>query len=163
MEEADTISGKIKGVKMAEVVAVSLSEKKGKKKNQEKIYLEQNQGVRGDIHKGTKRQVSLLAVESIRKIKERGLDVKPGDFAENITTEGVDLTKLKVGDKIKIGPQAVILITQIGKDCHSRCSIYYEAGDCVMPREGVFGDVLKGGEVKKGDTILKIHSPYQTT
>ncbi|MHB9094652.1 MAG: MOSC domain-containing protein [Eubacteriales bacterium] len=111
-------------------------------------------GLEGDAHAGNwHRQVSLLALESIGKMREKGLDVNPGDFAENLTTEGIVLVDLPVGTRLKIGPQAEGEVTQIGKVCHDRCAIYYQAGDCVMPREGIFVKILKGGSVKTGDII----------
>ncbi|GAV24948.1 MOSC domain-containing protein [Carboxydothermus islandicus] len=139
---------------MGRVVAVNISEKKGmRKKNIERAYLRENHGIEGDAHAGDwHRQVSLLALESIKKMQELGLNVNPGDFAENITTEGVDLLSLSIGTKVKIG-EALTEVTQIGKVCHTRCAIYYQAGDCVMPREGIFVKVLKGGEVKVGDPV----------
>lgn len=105
------------------------------------------------------RQVSLLAVESIEKMKALGLDVGPGDFAENITTSGINLVDLPLGTRLKIGPEAVGEVTQIGKECHSRCAIYYQAGDCVMPREGIFIRILKGGTIRAGDTIEVDNTP----
>ncbi len=137
------------------IVAVSVSDKKGtKKQNVPSAVLKENFGIIGDAHSGTLfRQVSLLAVESIDKIRGKGLDVKPGDFAENITTQGLDLIKLKIGDRLSVGDGAILEITQIGKNCHRRCAIYYQAGDCVMPKEGLFAKVLKGGIVKAGDSL----------
>lgn len=138
--------------------AVSISEKKGmKKQNVSEAVLKEGYGIIGDAHAGAKdRQVSLLAVESIGKIKDKGLNVKPGDFAENITTEGIDLLSLKLGDKLKLGRNVTLEISQIGKICHTRCNIYYQAGDCVMPREGIFARVLKGGVVKPEDNLKLI-------
>jgi len=111
-------------------------------------------GIEGDAHAGEwHRQVSLLAMESIDKIRARGLAVDPGAFAENITTIGVDLVSMTPGDSLFVG-EAELEITQIGKECHTRCSIYYLAGDCVMPREGVFARVLRGGVIRVGDSII---------
>ena len=140
---------------MASVIAVSVSEKKGmRKKNVESAALIANFGIEGDAHASSEwhRQVSLLAIESIDKMRKAGLNVNPGDFAENITTEGIDLVTLPVGTKIKIGP-ALGEVSQIGKECHTRCAIYYQAGDCVMPKEGIFIKVLEGGTVRPGDEI----------
>ncbi len=139
----------------AYVLAVSISEKKGvKKENIPEGILIENFGLEGDAHAGDwHRQVSLLAMESIEKIRAKGLDVGPGDFAENITTVGIDLVNLSIGTKIKIGDSALVEVTQIGKECHDRCAIYRQTGDCVMPREGIFVKVLKGGKVKKDDPI----------
>lgn len=140
----------------AEVLAVSISEKKGMRKgNIPEGVLIEDYGFKGDAHAGDwHRQVSLLAMESIDKIRAKGLDVGPGDFAENITTLGIDLVPLPIGTKLKIGEEVLMEVTQIGKECHTRCAIYYQAGDCVMPREGIFAKVLKGGTVKKNDPII---------
>jgi len=140
---------------LGKILAVCISEHKGeRKKNIGQGVLIENNGLEGDAHAGDwHRQVSLLAIESIKKMQEKGLDVGPGDFAENLTTEGIDLVSLPIGTKLKIGEQAVGEVTQIGKECHSRCAIYYQSGDCVMPREGIFIRVLKGGPVKVNDSI----------
>ena len=140
----------------AEVTAVSISKTKGvRKENIPEGLLIENHGFKDDAHAGDwHRQVSLLAIESIQKIIEKGLDVGPGDFAENITTSGIDLVNLPIGTVLKVGEDALMEVTQIGKECHSRCAIYYQAGDCVMPREGIFTKVLKGGAVKKHDPIV---------
>lgn len=143
---------------MGKIVAVCSSPKKGmRKKNVGEGLLVAEHGLEGDAHTGSwHRQVSLLAMESIQKMREMGLDVGPGDFAENITTEGIDLVGLPIGARMKIGPEALAEVTQIGKECHNRCAIYYQAGDCVMPREGIFVRVIKGGPVKAGDEITLI-------
>ncbi|GAW93360.1 MOSC domain-containing protein [Calderihabitans maritimus] len=140
---------------MGRIVAVSVSERKGQKKsNISRGELVPEFGLKGDAHAGPgNRQVSLLAMESIEKMRQRGLEVKPGDFAENITTEGIDLVSLPVGTKMRMGPTALVEVTQIGKQCHERCAIYYQAGDCVMPREGIFVRVIKGGYICPGDII----------
>ena len=139
----------------AEIVAISISKKKGiSKQNIESALLEKEHGIVGDAHSGSERQVSLLALESIEKMKEKGVNVKPGDFAENITTQGIDLSKLTPGIRLKIGKDVVLEITQIGKECHQRCDIYYQAGDCIMPREGIFARVLQSGTIKPGDDIV---------
>lgn len=137
------------------IVAVCTSETKGtRKKNVGSGMLIPGHGLEGDAHAGNwHRQVSLLAIESIEKMRQKGLDVHPGDFAENLTTEGIVLVDLPVGTRLKIGAQAEGEVTQIGKVCHDRCAIYYQAGDCVMPREGIFVKVLKGGPVKVEDTV----------
>ncbi|MEW6620950.1 MAG: MOSC domain-containing protein [bacterium] len=103
------------------------------------------------------RQVSLLAQESIEKMRQMGLDVSPGDFAENITTSGIDLLSLPVGSQIQVGNDVILEVSQIGKVCHTRCAIYYQAGDCVMPKEGIFARVLKGGMIKIGDEIKEVN------
>ena len=143
---------------MSKIKAISVSKEKGvKKSNVKNAELKEDFGIVGDAHAGTeKRQVSLLAEESIEKMKAKGLDVGPGDFAENITTWGIDLLNLKIGSKLTVGKDAVLEISQIGKTCHSRCNIYYQAGDCVMPTEGVFGRVVKGGIIKPGDEIAPV-------
>ena len=140
---------------MGKIIAVCTSPKKGmRKKNVGEGILVEEHGLEGDAHTGAwHRQVSLLANESIGKMTDMGLDVGPGDFAENITTEGIDLVSLPVGTRISIGTDALAEVTQIGKECHNRCAIYYQAGDCVMPREGIFVRVLKGGPVKVGQEI----------
>lgn len=140
---------------MAKIVAVCTSERKGmRKKNIGQGTLVPNFGLEGDAHGGDwHRQVSLLAMESIRKMQELGLDVGPGDFAENLTTEGIDLVSLPIGTKLRIGATGLGEVTQIGKECHSKCAIYYQAGDCVMPKEGIFIRVLEGGPVAVGDEI----------
>jgi MOSC domain-containing protein YiiM len=140
---------------MAEIVAVCTSEKKGmRKKNIGEGMLVKEHGLADDAHAGPwHRQVSILALESIDKMRAQGLDVNPGDFAENLTTKGIELFTLPIGTKLKIGKDALGEVTQIGKECHTRCAIYYQAGDCVMPKEGIFIRVLDGGTVKVGDTI----------
>jgi MOSC domain-containing protein YiiM len=138
------------------VISVNISDKKGiRKKPVDEILLKADYGIEGDAHASSEwhRQVSLLALESIRKMQEAGLDVKPGDFAENITTEGLDLVTLPLGTKINIGSDVIGEVSQIGKECHTRCAIYYQAGDCIMPKEGIFIKVLKGGMVRTGDTV----------
>jgi len=136
------------------IVAISISEKRGiPKTNVETARLVENHGIEGDAHAGDwHRQLSLLAVESIAKMQAKGADVHPGNFAENITTEGIDVPNLQIGDRLALG-EAEVEITQIGKECHAYCAIYQQIGDCVMPREGVFARVLKGGELKVGDVV----------
>lgn len=138
------------------VIAVCISEKKGtSKKNVGKGEIKENFGMIGDAHAGDKeRQVSLLAKESIDKVIKRGISLEPGDFAENITTEGIDLLKLKTGDKIFIGDNVVLKVTKIGKECISPCAIYYTLGECIMPKEGIFTKVISGGIVKVEDRII---------
>ncbi len=137
------------------IIAVNISERKGTRKtNVGKSCLVEEFGLKEDAHAGKwHRQVSLLAMESIEKMISLGLRVGPGDFAENITTKGIDLLKLPVGTKLRVGQKSLLEITQIGKVCHTRCAIYYQAGDCVMPKEGIFARVLRGGEVRVGDEI----------
>lgn len=140
---------------MAQLVAVSISENKGTRKtNVDEVILEADSGIKGDAHAGPwHRQVSLLAKESIEKMRSMGLDVKAGDFAENLTTEGIDLISLPIGTKMRLGESVTVEVTQIGKVCHERCAIYYQAGDCVMPKEGIFVRVLNGGRLVPGDVI----------
>lgn len=139
---------------MSIVKAISISKKKGiRKENTDEAILREDFGIVGDAHAGSPRQLSLLAEESIEKIRLKGLKVGPGDFAENITTEGIDLLGLRIGNRLCIGSEAVIEITAKGKECHTRCSIYYRTGDCVMPREGIFAKIIKGGVIKPGDKI----------
>ncbi len=137
------------------VVSVNISAKKSvRKKPVAEGFLIEERGFKGDAHAADwHRQVSLLALESIEKMKKMGLKVGPGDFAENITTSGLDLLSLPVGTRLKIGQEVLLEVSQIGKVCHTRCAIYYQAGDCVMPREGIFARVLKGGWVRAGDRI----------
>ena len=138
-----------------EIIAVCVSRSKGeRKKDLGHGELLQGFGLSGDAHGGDwHRQVSLLAIESIDKMRAAGLDVGPGDFAENLTTRGIDLYSLPIGTKLRVGVSALLEITQIGKVCHDRCAIYHQAGDCVMPREGVFAIVLEGGMVNAGDEV----------
>lgn len=141
------------------IVSINTSEKKGvRKKEVPEVSLKENYGIEGDAHASEKwhRQVSLLAIESVKKMQDMGLDVGPGDFAENITTEGIDLPSLPIGTKMTIGDDAEAEVSQIGKECHTKCAIYHQAGDCVMPKEGIFVKVLKSGRIKKGDTIKVI-------
>ncbi len=142
--------------KGAKVVSINISERRGTiKKEIEKGYLRKNRGLVGDAHAdpNTHRQVSLLAVESVKKMELKGLKTVPGLFAENINTEGINLLSLQLGSRISIGKKVILEITQIGKECHSRCEIYTQVGDCIMPREGVFTRVIRGGPVHKGDSI----------
>jgi len=138
----------------AQVVAVNISEKKGEQKVQvPAVDLQENHGIIGDAHAGDwHRQVSLLAEESIDKMRQLGLDLNPGAFAENITTRGVELVSLPVGSRFELG-EALLEVTQIGKECHQHCAIYHQAGDCVMPKEGIFARVLRGGNVKSGSVF----------
>lgn len=141
----------------AEVLFVSISAKKGRRKeNQPKIKLIENYGIENDAHAGGDplRQVSLLAIESIFKMQKQGVEVAPGDFAENITTRGINLMGLKIGDTLNIGPDVMLKITQLGKICHNPCAIYHQVGTCVMPTEGIFAAVVKGGEIRPKDEII---------
>ncbi|HPL63233.1 MAG TPA: MOSC domain-containing protein [Syntrophales bacterium] len=136
------------------IVSINTGSKKGEKKETaERGLLVPGSGLKGDAHCGTERQVSLLAVESIDKIRRKGLEVGYGDFAENITTRGINLCDLPLGTTLQLGREAMVRITQIGKICHDRCWIFATVGDCVMPREGVFAEVLQGGEIAVGDEV----------
>jgi MOSC domain-containing protein YiiM len=137
------------------IVAVCTSKKKGvRKRNVGETELQVDWGIVGDAHAADwHRQVSLLALESIEKMRALGLNVGPGSFAENLTTQGMDLLSLPIGSQVRVGDEAILEITQHGKICHDRCAIYYQVGDCVMPRESVFARVIKGGQVKVGDAI----------
>lgn len=137
------------------IIAVCTSTKKGiPKKDVGSGFLEEGFGLKGDAHGGDwHRQISLLSIEQIGTMKNKGLDVEPGSFAENLTTSGFDLGAVKVGDRLRIGDQVILEVTQIGKECHTRCAIYNKIGDCIMPEQGVFARIVSGGEVKKGDSI----------
>ncbi len=137
------------------IKAISISENRGTQKhNIPAAQLKAGFGIEGDAHAGNwHRQVSLLAQESIKKMRAKGADVSAGDFAENITTEGIDLQSLTIGSKLRLGADAEVEITQFGKECHSGCIIFQQIGDCIMPREGVFAKVIKPGRIKTGDTI----------
>ena len=143
------------------VVAVCTSPGKGERKQDVgQGELVAGFGLAGDGHGGDwHRQVSLLAMESIAKMQAAGLDVGPGDFAENLTTRGLDLCHLPLGTRLRVGAGALLEITQIGKICHERCAIYYQAGDCVMPKEGIFAVVIAGGPVARGDAIEVVGLP----
>lgn len=141
---------------MARIIAVCRSKKKGtKKEDVAEGLLRENYGLIGDAHADhyTHRQVSLLAMESINQMRSLGFNVGPGDFAENLTCEGIDLVSLPVSTHISIGEETVLEITKIGKECHTGCAIYRQIGKCIMPREGVFAKVIRGGMVRAGDTI----------
>jgi MOSC domain-containing protein YiiM len=142
---------------MGMVKAVCISENKGeRKKPVESVTLRENHGIVGDGHAGDwHRQVSLLAEESIDKMRALGLDVTAGDFAENITTSGIVLVTLPIGSRLQIG-ETLLEVTQIGKECHTRCAIFYQAGDCVMPKEGIFAKVITGGVIRPGDEVITI-------
>ena len=142
----------------AQIIAVSTSLKKGtKKKNIEQGLLMENYGLSGDAHcsSETHRQISILAIESIKKMQNLGLDVNPGDFAENITTNGIELKTLPIGTQLSVGV-GILEVTQIGKECHNHCEIGRQVGDCIMPKEGIFCRVITGGKVKVGDEIRVI-------
>jgi MOSC domain-containing protein YiiM len=141
----------------ARVVSVNVAAEKGVRKTPcAQVALVAEHGVEGDGHAGPwHRQVSLLAIESIDKMRTQGLTVGPGDFGENVTTEGIVVYELPVGTRLRLG-EALVEVTQIGKVCHDRCAIFHAAGDCVMPREGIFVRVLEGGSLCAGDAIAAI-------
>ena len=144
---------------MAKVIAVCLSKEKGTSKEViSEGALWEEYGLIGDAHadSSSHRQVSLLAVETINKMRDKGFPVGPGDFAENLTTEGIKLVSLPIGTRIDVGEEVVLEITQIGKECHTRCAIFRQIGKCVMPKEGVFARVIRGGKVKAGNQIRQI-------
>ena len=143
------------------IVSIAISKKKGTTKSQvDEASLIQNYGLEGDAHAGPwHRQVSFLAAESIEKARKQGLDVTFGDFAENIATSGIDWQKLPVGIQLQLGDAAMVEITQIGKECHNKCAIYYLAGDCIMPKEGIFARVLNGGKIRCGDMVRILREP----
>jgi MOSC domain-containing protein YiiM len=141
---------------MGKVVAVCRSEATGTSKTPVDCgVFRVEQGLVGDSHAGLDRvrEVSLLALESIGRFNRKGYSFKPGDFAENITTEGIELPVLPIGSRLEIGSEVILEITQIGKKCHLKCDIYKEVGKCIMPKEGVFAAVIRGGEMKPGDEI----------
>jgi len=143
---------------MGKIISINISAEKGTtKKPVSEAMVFENYGIDGDAHAGSHwhRQISLLSHESIKKMKDKGLNRNYGDFAENITTEGIDLLKIPLGTKLQIG-EVILEITQHGKRCHSKCEIFKVVGDCIMPREGVFARVLKGGKIKIGDYIIKL-------
>jgi MOSC domain-containing protein YiiM len=144
---------------MATVVAVCRSDHKGtRKEDVREGLLKEGYGLVEDAHAdcNTHRQVSLLAVESIDKMRSQGLDVTPGDFAENITTEGIELVSLAIGTRIRVGDEVLLEIAQIGKECHTGCAIFRQVGKCIMPKEGVFARVIHGGLVRSGDPIRAV-------
>ncbi len=139
---------------MGKIMAVCISEKRGtQKKNIEKVRLIENFGLEGDAHGGKwHRQVSLLSYEKVRAFEEKGISVEDGAFGENLLVEGFDFKTLPIGTRFRCG-EALLEMTQIGKECHSHCEIYQAVGDCIMPREGVFARVLHGGEIQIGDEL----------
>ncbi len=141
--------------RMNKIISLALSKKKGTRKTQvHEVELVKDHGVKNDAHAGPwHRQVSFLSSENIEKAKKSGLEVTFGDFAENIATVGIDWKSVPVGTAVKLGETAIVEITQIGKVCHKKCAIYYAAGDCIMPKEGVFAKVLEGGKIACGDAV----------
>jgi MOSC domain-containing protein YiiM len=147
---------------MAKVIAVCTSQTKGvRKEDIKKGILKEQYGLEGDAHadSGWHRQVSLLAMESIEKMRKMGYEVGPGDFAENLTCEGIELYTLPIGTKLEVGKETILEVSQIGKECHAGCAIFKLTGKCIMPKEGIFARVLKGGPVKSGDEIKVYYRP----
>ena len=142
------------------IVSIAVSKKKGTRKVQvPTANVVENYGIEKDAHAGKwHRQISFLSSESIDRARNNGLDVTFGDFAENIATLGIDWKTIPLGTKVKLGESVEVEITQIGKECHNKCAIYYQAGDCIMPKEGIFARVLSGGTIQCGDEI-QITSP----
>jgi len=141
---------------MARIIAVCSSENKGTKKdNITTGIIREDYGLVGDAHADctTNRQVSLLAVESMNKMQGLDIDLEPGIFAENLTTEGIDMLSLPIGTEVSVGKEVVLAISQIGKECHTGCAIFRQVGKCIMPKEGVFAKVIRGGTVTVGDEI----------
>lgn len=151
---------------MGKIFSINCSAVKGVPKNQAlKAVLVKNHGIKADAHAGAGlRQVSLLPMESVRgqiaqaKAKNASVEIRPGIYAENITTEGINLSALKLGDKLRVGKTAMLKISKIGKECHKHCAIYHQVGDCIMPREGIFAEVLEGGDIAVGDSVEKLGS-----
>lgn len=137
------------------VITISVSNKRGeKKKNVQSAFLLEDRGIQYDAHAlGGLRQVSLLMNESIETIRRQGVDVHYGDFAENIVTNGINLKSVQIGDRIFIGKEGELKVTKIGKECTTPCRIFYEVGSCIMPEEGIFCKVAKGGNIAVGDEI----------
>lgn len=162
----DSIAGRI--------VSVNVSKRKGTRKTplegDASVFVKAMHGIEDDAHAGDwHRQVSFLAQESIERARTMGLDVAPGDFGENFTLEGIDLLALPLGTELALGDEAMVQISQIGKVCHTRCAIYYLAGDCIFPREGIFAVVVREGTVRTGDEVRVVsigdgtcpHSPAE--
>ncbi|MBC8386807.1 MAG: MOSC domain-containing protein [Actinobacteria bacterium] len=140
---------------MGKIISININRNRGERKTPVKEALINRYGIKGDGHSGKgHRQISLLSYESIKDINKKGVNTSPGDFAENITTEGIELKKLKIGEIIGIGDKVILAVTQIGKECPKPCEIYYIAGYCIMPEEGIFCRVLKPGKIETGDSIF---------
>ncbi len=137
-----------------EVYRISVSVETGAKKtNIDEAVLRPDHGIEGDAHAGSERQVSLLPFEAFDEIRRELADIKPGDFAENITTRGIDMSTAAVGDRLRVGEDIRLVVTQIGKTCHNGCYIRQQVGDCIMPRLGLFARVESGGRMRTGDRI----------
>ena len=144
---------------MGKIIAICISDKKGTAKYQiEEAQLKEDWGIEGDAHAGNwHRQISLLSLEKIEEFRSRGAQVEFGAFGENLVVEGFDLRSLPMGTRFAIG-ETLLELTQIGKECHDHCNIYRTVGDCIMPREGVFTKVIKGGKIAAGDNIELINA-----
>ncbi len=141
---------------MAKILAVCKSDRKGiRKEVYQEGYFQQDYGLVGDAHADSAyhRQVSLMAIESISRMRSSGYDVHPGDFAENLTTEGIELVSIPIGTEVRVGDEVLLQVTQIGKECHTGCAIFQQVGKCIMPKEGVFARVIRGGTIRAGDQI----------
>jgi len=136
------------------LLAVCISERKGTRKRPVAAgVLRQGHGLAGDAHAGTDRQVSLLADESVDTMRAEGLELQPGDFGENLTVVGIEVHRLPIGARLRVGRAVMLEVTEIGKECHEECEIKAQTGRCVMPTEGVFARVVVGGEVRAGDQV----------
>ena len=142
---------------MGVIKGICISEKRGTAKHEiEEAILAKDWGIQGDAHAGhCHRQVSLLSYEKIEEFRKKGADIELGAFGENLIVSGYDFRNLAVGTRFQCG-EAVLEMTQIGKECHSHCEIYKRMGECIMPREGVFAIVLHGGTIRKGDLLERI-------
>ncbi len=142
----------------ANLFSINVSQKKGVKKTPVRsVLVVKGEGFSGDAHSGYgHRQVSLLSLASIKKMQQKGAKVGPGDFAENLTVQGMDVAVLPIGEQLRLGDEVLLEVTQIGKECHDRCEIYKQVGDCVMPREGIFAKVVRGGKINRGDSIFLV-------
>ena len=148
---------------MSKIIAICKSEKKGTAKQMvDEANLVEDFGIEGDAHAGKwHRQVSLLALEKIEDFNAKGGDVNFGDFGENLVVSGIELNKLPIGQRILVG-ETELELTQIGKQCHDKCEIFYRVGQCIMPTNGVFTKVIKGGKVKVGDEVILIEAEKKT-
>jgi MOSC domain-containing protein YiiM len=148
------------GTTKGKIKAISISRDRGTRKhNVPSAELKVAFGIKGDAHAADwHRQISLLAEESIARVRAKGASVSEGDFAENVTTEGIDLQSLVVGSRLRLGLAAEVEVTQFGKECHNRCEIFQQVGDCIMPREGIFAKLTKPGLIKAGDIIEVLDS-----
>ena len=141
------------------IVSIAVSKKKGTTKQcTDQAELVENHGIKGDAHAGDwHRQLSFLAAESIDAVSTESFVLHFGDFAENIATTGIDWKTQKIGQQVRLGNTALVEITQIGKECHKKCAIFYRTGDCIMPKEGVFAKILAGGTIRVGDAVTLVN------